>query len=401
MVDARRATGALLTTLSLLALLCALPTRAHAQALPEAQPIVDPHDVLASFRASLVRARTGAVSRILYVGDSAVVGDGLTGELRRRLQARYGDGGHGFLMPGRPWPWYIHQNVRHDGAGWDYTSIIHALDPTEHLFGLPFVRATSAARATATWSTAQNGPVGQRVSRFEVLYLKQPGGGSFRLRVDGGAPRSVPTAGPTRAAGYELLQVPDGPHELALETAADGPVDVFGATLERASGVVVDAIGINGAHSMHFLYADPAMLEDHLRHRPIDLFAVQIGTNMSTGLRPTTHGNRLATLVRRLKAAAPGAACLLVSPPDRARRNPDGTEGTPSYIPAIVAQTERVARENGCAYWSAYDAMGGSGSFVRWKALELGATDDSHLTRAGYARIARLLDHALTGDSAE
>lgn len=401
MAKVRRVARSLLSGLLLIALLGATAPHAHAQALPEAQPIVDPRGVLTAFRASLGRARTGGVARMMYIGDSAVVGDGLTGELRRRLQARYGDAGHGLLMPGRPWPWYIHQNVQHDGAGWDYTSIIHALDPTDHLFGLPFVRATSTAHATATWGTSHTGPVGQSVSRFEVFYLAQPGGGSFRLRVDGGAPRTVTTAAPTKSAAYELVQVSDGPHTLTLETAADGPVDVFGATLERASGVVIDAVGINGAHSMHFLYADPTMLTEHLRHRPIDLFAIQIGTNMSTGLRPSTHGNRLATLVRRLHAAAPNAACLLISPPDRARRNPDGTEGTPAYIPAIVAQTERVARETGCAYWSAYDAMGGAGSFVRWKTLLLGAADDSHLTRAGYARIARLLDHALTGDSAE
>jgi len=394
------------STRATLALLCcfaaiAAPLGARAQALPEAQAIVDPRGVLAGFRASLLRARGGGMARVLYIGDSAVVGDGITGELRRRLQARYGDGGHGFLLTGRPWPWYIHQNVRHDGAGWDYNGIVRAASDAHRLFGLAFVRASSALHATATWGTAQNGPVGQRVSRFEIFYLAQPGGGSFRVRVDGGAPRTIATAAETRRAAYEVVQVPDGPHELAVETASDGPVDVYGASLERASGAVVDALGVNGAHSIHFLRADAAMLNEHLRHRPPALFAIQIGTNMSNGLRPTTHGNRLAAFVRRMQAAAPDAACLLVTPPDRARRQPDGTEGTASYIPAIAAQTERVARETGCAFWSAYDAMGGSGSFVRWKALDLAAADDSHLTRAGYARLARMLDHALTGDRVE
>lgn len=386
---------------ALLALLGA--TRAaHGQTLPEAQPIVDPGGVLDAFRTSLRHARDGGgLARVLYIGDSAIVGDGLTGELRRRLQARYGDGGHGFLLAGKPWPWYQHQNVRHDGAGWDYTSIIHAINATERLFGLPFLRASAALHATAMWGTSVHGPVGQSVSRFEVFYLAQPGGGSFRLRVDGGPARTVATAAESRRAAYEVIEVPDGAHELTLETASNGPVDVYGATLERANGVVVDAIGINGAHSIHFLSADPAMLNEHLRHRPPVLIAVQIGTNMSTHLRPSTHGDRLATLVRRLRAAAPGVACLLVSPPDRAHANSDGSESTPDYIPAVVAQTERVARETGCAYWSAYDAMGGSGSFVRWKALQLAGDDDSHLTRVGYARIARMLDHALTGDSVE
>jgi len=190
--------------LGTLALLGAASSVARAQPLPEAQPIVDPRGVLASFRASLQRARSGGgPARILYIGDSAIVGDGLTGELRRRLQARYGDGGHGFLFTGKPWPWYVHQNVRHDGAGWDYTGIIHATDRADRLFGLPFLRARSALHATAMWGTAMHGPVGQRVSRFEVFYLAQPGGGTFRLRVDGGPlvrsrPPQTRAAPPTR-----------------------------------------------------------------------------------------------------------------------------------------------------------------------------------------------------------
>ncbi len=374
----------------------------HAQPLPESQPILDTRGNLARFRAALARARSGeSVARILYLGDSAVVGDELTGALRERLQRRYGDGGHGFLPAGRPWPWYTHADVRHQGSGWSYTSVARPASRSDRLFGLHFLRATATGPATALWGTATSGPVGRTVSRFELFHLAQPGGGTLRLRVDDGAPRTLSTAAESPRAAYEAIDLPDGPHTLSVEAAGDGPVDVFGATMERASGVVVDAIGINGAHSIHFLQGDTALLHEHLRHRPPALLAVQLGTNMSNGLSATRHGDRMVALMRRLQAAAPNAACLLVSPPDRARRRPDGTEGTPDYIPAVVAQTQRAARETGCAFWSAYAAMGGEGSFVRWRAHELAGRDEAHLTRGGYARLGRMLDQALTGDRAE
>src|SRR5207302_11012269 len=39
---------------------------------------------------------------ILQIGDSHTAADFFTGELRKRLQARYGDGGVGYVTAGRP-----------------------------------------------------------------------------------------------------------------------------------------------------------------------------------------------------------------------------------------------------------------------------------------------------------
>ena len=40
--------------------------------------------------------------------------DYITGAMRRAFAARFGDAGHGFVALGRPWPWYLHEDVRHD-----------------------------------------------------------------------------------------------------------------------------------------------------------------------------------------------------------------------------------------------------------------------------------------------
>jgi lysophospholipase L1-like esterase len=397
--------GAFLASLGVLAMTAGTggPLRssgAAAQPGPQHLAAVEPEGALAAFRRALARAREGTgLARIVYLGDSAVVSDGMTGELRRRLQRRYGDGGAGFVLAGKPWPWYVRQNVRHSGSGWDHPSITRNGTP-DLLFGLPFLRAVAPAgtRARAVWETDPRGPVGGRVSRFELWTLARPGGGTAELRIDGGTPHVIATRADRPTPAYEVFEVPDGPHAFALETRGDGPVEIFGAVLERQSGVVVDAIGINGAHSVHFLRGDPALLADHLRRRAPDLVAVQLGTNMATGLRPSTHGDRVLQLVRRLRQRAPGASCLLVTPPDRARVRADGTEDTPAYIPAVVAETERVARAAGCASWNAFAAMGGAGSFARWRTAGLASGDTAHLTLGGYARLARMLDEALTGE---
>ena len=43
---------------------------------------------------------------ILHLGDSHIASDRITGEVRRLLQARFGDAGRGLMMPGFPFPYY-------------------------------------------------------------------------------------------------------------------------------------------------------------------------------------------------------------------------------------------------------------------------------------------------------
>ncbi|MBK8169798.1 MAG: hypothetical protein IPK60_05590 [Sandaracinaceae bacterium] len=383
-----------------LAACCALfvTTQATSQIrMPQSQALEDAHQSLERFYAALRRTRGGgtdAVTRVLYLGDSAVVSDGLTGELRRRLQNRFGDSGHGFLLPGQPWVWYRHHDVRHSGEGWHYDSILHP--PADRLFGLPFLLSSAAHHATATYGTMRGSGLGSRVSHIETMYLERPNGGTFSVQLDDTTPVTVSTAAAERRAAYHAMDFADGPHEITIRANGDGLVEMFGTVMERESaGVVLDAVGVNGAHVRNFLFAEPAMLNEHMRHRAYDLVAIQLGTNMSTNLAPARFGEQLRSLVRRIRHARPEASCLLVAPFDRRGRRADGTPGTPPYIPAIVQQMHTVAEEFHCAFWNTYAAMGGENSFVRWQSADLAGGDGSHLAQAGYSHLAHLLDDAI------
>ena len=62
-----------------------------------------------------------------------------------------------------------------------------------------------------------------------------------------------------------------------------------------------------------------------------------------------------------------------------------------------MSAQRRVAEAAGCGFWSAYDAMGGEGSIVRWAALSppLAWTDYAHLSPAGLGVIGGHLSDAL------
>jgi lysophospholipase L1-like esterase len=81
-----------------------------------------------------------ARARVLYVGDSHAAGDHLTGALRQRLQAAFGDAGHGYVHAGTPWKGYRRTGLRVGATGpWRYYYLRSRKaepQPDDRLFGL-------------------------------------------------------------------------------------------------------------------------------------------------------------------------------------------------------------------------------------------------------------------------
>src|SRR5262249_50097645 len=169
------------------------------------------------FLDALGRAEAGqAIARVCHYGDSPITNDGITSTVRRQLQLRFGDAGHGFILIDKPWGWYEHAGIVHDASrGW--TSDPMFISRGDHLYGLGGVSFTCACAGTnATFGTATEGDVGRQVSSFDIYYLAQPGGGDFDIAVDGSPVRSVSTAMDVARSGFARVQAPRGPHTLTI-----------------------------------------------------------------------------------------------------------------------------------------------------------------------------------------
>ena len=73
----------------------------------------DPNALVGFFRAleATREKRAHAITRIIHFGDSVVASDYVSGTLRRLLQSRFGDAGHGFTLIANAWPAYFHNDV--------------------------------------------------------------------------------------------------------------------------------------------------------------------------------------------------------------------------------------------------------------------------------------------------
>jgi len=394
------------------------PPIIHTLAKPTAPLLEDSNGVLDRFYALLWRTErkeAGAVTRVTHYGDSPTTADLITGDIREQLQARFGDAGHGFILPAKPWAWYQHRGVSLSGAGWQIVPATH-LEIKDGFFGLGGVSFTAGAPARTHIHLDDPGQ-----SRFELYYLQQPGGGTVTVTTkeatrntapdtardtatrDSAARDTamqdktvaeIPTAGEAKTPGFALFTVAGGASNLELRT--EGPVRLFGLTAEKPGpGVVYDSLGLNGASITvlsHMFNQQHWAAE--LRRRNPDLVVINYGTNEADFAEfvDKHYEKELREAIRRVRAALPGASILLMSPMDRGHLTGPGEIETMPTIPRIVATQRSVAQETGCAFFDTFTAMGGAGTMARWYTAEprLVSADFIHPYPAGGKIVATL-----------
>jgi lysophospholipase L1-like esterase len=348
--------------------------------------------------ADVARKKPGSIARVTYFGDSIVASDFVTGTLRRKLQGRFGDAGHGFMLLANAWPGYFHNDVtRFAAPGWQVSRVVGPF-AKDGLYGLGGVSFRSQGPgAFSRFGTAKAGTFGRAVSRFTIDYLAHPDGGPMRVRIDGADKETVDTKADAPKSEQRTYEVPDGPHE--LEVRADGAgVRAFGVVMERDEpGVVLDAIGIQGCRIRFLDKSDDAHFNEQLKMRNPSLTVFEYGMNESEDgeLYPLDqYEATMKGVLEQVRAALPESACLLVGPMDRADRRGDVFTSRP-VIPKLSRIQRKVAAEVGCAFFDTFDAMGGTGSMGVWVQRGLGGADLAHPSSAGAEVLGRWVYSAL------
>lgn len=353
------------------------------------QPLEGRPEDLARIRALLDQARSRRV-RITVFGASHTGADLFTGQLRRVLQTRYGDLGHGFVFPAALYQGDRGQDInlcRTDGWRSDWPGKKGGRDDGLYPFGASL---SSADPADFGWlETTLDNPQGRSVSRYEIFSLGEPNGGTLQVKVDGAPFEEISQVADDVRLLRHRVEVPDGPHRLVLSPKGDGEVRLFGVSAEREGpGVIVDAIGIRGRTASSWLRWDEDLSSRAIASLSPDLIALAYGTNEANdgSLTPERYSEELRGVLARLRVVAPDAACLLIGPTDRGKRVARDTFVVWDRTGWVAQVQRQVGPEFGCAFWDWQQAMGGPGSMIAWSMLSpaLGSSDLIHLTGAGY-----------------
>lgn len=339
-------------------------------------PLIDPDGSLDRFFRSLqaTEARSGegggprhatSISpvHILHYGDSPTTADLITADVRRRMQDRFGNAGHGFSLLAPPWVWYRHQGVKLSASGWKISSPALGTGG-DGMYGLGGV---SFEGSTGSYSEATLQDTGH--TRVQVYYLKRPEGGTFAVEADGVVVGETDTHAEAPVSGSQAYPIPPGTRKVSLRVLS-GSARLFGMEFSKARpGIVYSSLGLNGGNTeMLSRYMEARHLGQQLRAAKPGLVVINYGTNESVYKEYVAKQleKELRKAVTRVREAVPDAAILIMSPMDRGVRDEEGNIKTAATIPQVVEIQQRVARDMKVAFFNTFKAMGGPGTMAKW-----------------------------------
>ena len=331
----------------------------------------------------LSSSQTRSPVHIIHFGDSHTAADDWTGGMREMWKARFGDGGSGFSLAGRPFLGYRRFDVHGGGTpGWHSEGLRAATG--DGYFGLGGISISTAQAGQSVY-------IDTECDHLEVDYLQQPGGGDLALYDHDQRLEEFSTEGAI-APGYFRYQSYSGPHRFLLKTLNSRPVRLFGWVAERDEGVTYEALGINGAEAGVMMRWDESMLATYLQLRNPGLIVLAYGTNEASdpNLGPETYQATFSALLGRVRRAAPAASILVVGPADRWARYKNGLHPVPG-IDWVIAAQRKACREQACAFWDTRERIGGKGAIRDWVLAGLAQGDYVHFTSAGYHKLASVL----------
>jgi lysophospholipase L1-like esterase len=352
---------------------------------------------------------------ILHLGDSHTSADFLTGELRRRLQKTYGNGGSGYVTAGRPHIGVLSSTLKIAvSSGWTYEALQRSED-----IGRFWMSGfnTVASKAGETLSFTAEKP--ETFDVIEIEAIRQPGGGSIDIKLDGALEGSFDLAG-EKVEPVVIRLVPDhGPTnkvgDITLTTKSDGAVAIASVAIYNTrSGLIYDSVGYPGATIDILNKLDEHLFESDLRRLKPQIVILSFGSNEAAkeNLDMAVYTEKYERVIGKIRAALPDAQIVLIGAPEaeelpahckgKAREEavcrPAGASTsseacewkTLPKLDAVREAERKIAERDGLVYWNWASIMPKECGADRWRAETpaLMSKDHLHFTIAGYKKSA-------------
>ena len=363
------------------------------------KPVIIEHaERLDEFLSRLDERRQGRGQvRMTHIGDSHIIADFWTGEMRERLQKRFGDGGRGFVLGGEMWRSYSQRHIRHRSRGeWEVTQLKRGRDMG--IFGPGGAALICDDPECITTIETKTDQRSADFDRVDIFTLGHGQGGRFKVEIDQQEHKEFDTFSPWLSVQRHQLEVELGSRRVSVSPLDHGSeVWLFGFSLtDSRGGLIYDSIGLNGAQAQHLLKNTDRALVQSFDLLDTQLVILSYGINelFDRSYDSIAYQEQLKYLLgvlRGVKEKAPSSQrtnCLLTGPFAALQR---GRE--PKELDRMYEIQRELSDRFGCAFWDARAAMGGD--LRPWQRAKIARRDGVHLSRKGYYRVAELFEESL------
>lgn len=303
-----------------------------------------------------IKSGQDEIINVVWLGDSLTTQDRMTEPLRQMLHAQYGDASVGF--------------VRFDSSGYPYLTIVHSTGEWSERYQQPealglHINDSTSSEKGASKSAFING--NYSVDSITIHYIKQPGGGTFRYRIDEGKWHKVKTkAGNVRLVTKTIDGLPVANHSVTVEVVK-GLVTVIGADFQKGNkGARVHMVGNTGSHAWQWAKVNPEVWQQGLAALNPTIVGLQFSTNEQSLLEsPASLVDSYRTLVSWIRLAAPNAGIILTTDPDTAQSGQPAYWSTTEYSAAVrsLALELNVGFLDFCSYLGPYAEANAAGLY--------------------------------------
>ncbi len=334
----------------------------HLETVPEELPVET------SFYWDADSLSVGRGYRIAFLGDSFIEGDILVGDLREKLQKKFGGGGVGFIPCELPFGVYRH-TAKVSGKGWKKYGILKYKSVPESLredFLFSGYMACGGKGAEMVW---QKGQGFGHIDSCDVcrIFFKNSSDCSLRVGLDGGRSRTFDIKG---APSLRQIVIGSTADTLSLKVLS-GNVVCYGASFESSrGGAQVDNFSVRSNNGGALFRSSAQLNRQFSEMMGYDAVVLQYGLNIMQPDKSnyTKYQKQLEDMILYAKVCFPESDVIVMGVTDRGlKRDGDTTYSSINSAPALTRHQKAAADSQGAMFWDSYGTMenlGGLEAFV-------------------------------------
>ena len=356
--------------------------------------------------------------RIIHYGDSQIEGDRMSAYIRNRLQGYYGGSGPGFIpivqayqqisanvTPSANWKRYAafdptHKRFSHKKYG-AYTSISRftkVYDFENDSINLETIETT---KATIDIGVSQRSyALLRNVTSIGLHYGNALSPTSIQVYNDG---ELIKTDSLIADGNYHkfTINLTVAPTNLKIEMESKISPDFYGLTLDGANGISMDNVAMRGASGTVFAAMNSENFAQMYQQLQPKVLIFQFGGNTVPYLKDSSsvrnYASNLQNHLNWTRSKTNNASVIFIGPSDMTTTD-NGELVTYKLLPYLNQVLKETCLENGMAYWSMFEAMGGKNSMKYWVDQKLASSDYTHFSASGTKVVSELFFVALYMD---